>query len=388
MPTRICADGGIVLHRAREERDLDAQFAARLLEGQEVLLGQRFRRRHQRALLPSLDCPEKRVQRDDRLARADLALKEPLHRRRLCEVGVDLLDRALLVRREREGEQLAIARRELSGLGECRSALVFAPTSAAGQPDLEDEELVQCEPAAARLGFSLVPRTVQGGERVRAQRQARLLLEVSGNEVGEVTGVRECLAGELPELLDGHLLARRVDRREIGRRGGAVQVVGADGELVATELASEANVRARLQLLGEPDLVEPDRGHLAAVVGDPGLDDREAAPGAAHGGPQDLAGDRDFLLAGEEVGDRHLGRGSLVAKRPVRKQVADRAQAELGELLRQCGPHACERVQASLEPLRTRKATRTGPRRRCRGLGEGGRKGSRQGDVEYRTGAR
>ena len=47
--------GGIVLHRASEQRDLDSELATRLLEGEEVLLGQRLRRRHQCALLAGLD---------------------------------------------------------------------------------------------------------------------------------------------------------------------------------------------------------------------------------------------------------------------------------------------------------------------------------------------
>ena len=84
---RACRRGSapsrVVLDRAREQRHLDAELAARLLEGEEVLLGQRLGRRHQRALLAGLDRAQEGVERDDGLAGADLALQKPLHRRRL-----------------------------------------------------------------------------------------------------------------------------------------------------------------------------------------------------------------------------------------------------------------------------------------------------------------
>ncbi len=80
--------------------DADADLAAELLDREEVLLGQRLGRRHQRAAVAAFDRAQERVQRDHGLARADVALEEPLHRRGAAEVGVDLGDRALLVGRE------------------------------------------------------------------------------------------------------------------------------------------------------------------------------------------------------------------------------------------------------------------------------------------------
>jgi hypothetical protein len=70
------------------------------------------------------------------------------------------------------------------------------------------------------------------------------------------------------------------------------------------------------------------------------------------------------------------------------EQIADRAQTELGELLRQRRPDSGERLDAALEPLRPRKGARTWPLGLRRGLGERGRERSRQGAVEYRTGRR
>ena len=53
--------------------------AQQLVDREEVLLGERLRRRHERPLAPALDRAEERVQRDDGLPRSDVALQEPLH---------------------------------------------------------------------------------------------------------------------------------------------------------------------------------------------------------------------------------------------------------------------------------------------------------------------
>ena len=69
-----------------------------------MLFRQRLRRRHQRALAPVLDRTQQRVERDDGLARADVALQQPLHGNRAGEIDVDLAHRLLLVHRQREGQ--------------------------------------------------------------------------------------------------------------------------------------------------------------------------------------------------------------------------------------------------------------------------------------------
>ncbi len=87
---------------------------------------------------------------------------------------------------------------------------------------------------------------------------------------------------------------------------------------------------ARLELVLQPELVEPDRVDLPASVADPGLDDRQP-PQLPYRGADHIALDRHLLL-GEEVGDATVGDGGLVAEGPVLEQVADRLQAEPGEL--------------------------------------------------------
>ena len=86
VPTRIDAPAAAsrapLADRAGQQAAGDAELAAELLDGEEVLLGERLGRRHQRALVAALDRAQQRVQRDHRLPRADVALEQPLHRHR------------------------------------------------------------------------------------------------------------------------------------------------------------------------------------------------------------------------------------------------------------------------------------------------------------------
>ena len=118
--------------RAREQRAADAELEAEIRRREKVLLSEGFSRRHQRPLTAALDGAQERVQRDDRLAGADVSLQEPLHRDGAREVAVDLADRLLLVRRQRERQRLAVAVDEVAGLAERRSErpLPFRPRAA------------------------------------------------------------------------------------------------------------------------------------------------------------------------------------------------------------------------------------------------------------------
>ena len=83
-----------------------------------------------------------------------------------------------------------------------------------------------------------------------------------------VTGVLERGRDELAQLRRRHLLARRVDGREVGGRRAAVQVVGLDREAEAVLLTPQAHVRAGRELVLQPRLVEPGGADLAGAVAD------------------------------------------------------------------------------------------------------------------------
>ena len=95
--------------RAREQRAAHAELETEVGDREEVLLGERLGRCHERALARALDGAQERVECDDRLPGADVALQEPLHRDGARQVAVELANRLLLVRRERERQRLAIA---------------------------------------------------------------------------------------------------------------------------------------------------------------------------------------------------------------------------------------------------------------------------------------
>ena len=156
---------------ARQQRARDAERAARLVEREEVLFRQRLGRRHQRALATRLYRTEQRVQRDDGLARADVALQQALHRDGSREIGVDLGDRTLLVLGQLERQHVAVAGDELSRRGQLRRNLRLALATALREADLQQEQLVEREPAATTLGLVERARPVQRPERVGAIRQ-------------------------------------------------------------------------------------------------------------------------------------------------------------------------------------------------------------------------
>ena len=94
-----CRAGSALVSRTQRTR----RAREEILDGEQVLLGERLRRRHQRALVARLDRAEERVQRDDGLAGADVALEQALHRPLGRKVGIDLRDRAFLVLGQRNG---------------------------------------------------------------------------------------------------------------------------------------------------------------------------------------------------------------------------------------------------------------------------------------------
>ena len=76
--------------RAGQQRDPEPRRLEQPADVDEVLLGQDLGRRHERDLEAVLHRDERRHQRDDGLARADVALQQPVHRLRPLHVGDDL----------------------------------------------------------------------------------------------------------------------------------------------------------------------------------------------------------------------------------------------------------------------------------------------------------
>ena len=96
LPRRQCAG---------EPRHLEAERPQPLRELAVVLLGEDLGRRHHRRLPAALDGAHRRGRGNDRLAAADVALKETVHRMGGGEVALDLAPRAGLRTRQLERQR-------------------------------------------------------------------------------------------------------------------------------------------------------------------------------------------------------------------------------------------------------------------------------------------
>ena len=133
--------------RAGDELDAEARFLQELPQAEEVLLGENFSRRHERHLQAVLHRDERREQRHNRLACADITLQQAVHRRRALHVLDDLLQRAPLpfgqLERQNAARRLANA---IVDLDRAWFRLANGGAFSHHQPQLKQEELFEDEP--------------------------------------------------------------------------------------------------------------------------------------------------------------------------------------------------------------------------------------------------
>ena len=139
--------------------------AEQAVERGEVLLSERLGRRHERGLAPVLGRAQHRVESDDRLPRPDLAHQEPLHRATGRQVAIEGLDGRTLIPGERERERREPGPDQLAQRFEDHGGLGLAPCALPAQEgELQEQELLEREPAAGQLGLGLVLWEVNRGE--------------------------------------------------------------------------------------------------------------------------------------------------------------------------------------------------------------------------------
>ena len=357
---------------AGQEQAFHAKPATDLLEGEEVLLGKGLGGRHQRALIAGLDRAQKRVERDHGLARADVALEQALHRTGAGKVAVDLGNGGELVRSQPEWKRLQVALDQGSGRAERGRLGGIALASDPGERQLEEQQLIEGEAPPPLLPLTRALGPVQSDDGVRTQRQLEPSAQRRRQRIGKLACERKHAFDQAAQALERDLLAGGIDGRVVGGRPRLAEIEVAHREGAALELTAGAQSCARHELLGQPELVEPDAGHLAAGIRDERLNQRQPAARPAHADLAHLAFDRR-LLSDQELGDPALGGGGLVAKGPVLEQVAHAAQAHSRERYLERRPHAGERAQAPGELLGIDEEARAGPVTRLAGLGEGGR---------------
>ena len=151
-----------------------------------MLLREHLGGRQQRGLAAGVDDAQHRAEGDERLAGADLALEQPVHRVRLGEVVRDLLaDLALPVgQRERQPLVERHLERPVAAGARGRAELAERP-AAAGEHELGDQGLLEPEPVLRPR--HLVPPVggvdpVEGGEHVE---HVVRLAHAGGEQLGD-----------------------------------------------------------------------------------------------------------------------------------------------------------------------------------------------------------
>ncbi len=137
--------------RAGQERDPEPRRLEQAPDVDVVLLGEDFGRRHERDLEAVLHRDQGGHERDDRLARADVALEQPVHRLRAFHVADDFGNHLLLIAGQLERQHAPRRLADLVGDDDRTRLDVGARTALAqDQPALEEKELLEDQPALRR----------------------------------------------------------------------------------------------------------------------------------------------------------------------------------------------------------------------------------------------
>jgi len=204
----------------------------------------------------------------------------------------------------------------LSRLAQRGSDLTFPFAGSAREAELEQEQLVEGEPAPPLLRLLECSGPMDGVEGIGPAGQAFPHFQRRRERIRLVRDELQGAIGKRAHSRRRDLLARGIDRREIGGGSRTVQIVRTNVERIAAELASEAHTRPGLKLVLQPILVEPHGRDRTALVGDGRRQDRQAPPRPAQRDAPDLADDHRLLLA-EQVDDSALADRALVVTRAV-----------------------------------------------------------------------
>jgi hypothetical protein len=305
---------------------------------QEVLRGQDLGRGHDGRLVAGLDRDHRRVQGDHRLARSDVALQQPVHRRRPLHVGLDLGDRLALagggIERQRGQEPL----RERPGevvldAGRLRGD----PVLAEGHAQLQREELVELQSLGGRPELGLVVREVDAAQRRRQGLEVLVAADGLGQRIVEALDAAQGVEHQAADHPGRQALGGGMDGDDPpGVHGlGGVAADDVHRRVGQAELAAERGELPRrhdflllLEPLGRPRLVEPEQLQEAGAVPDRHRDHGLAPPGHGPVDPFDRADDGS-LLADPQLADGDH-RGAIdVATGVVVEQVVQGVDVEL-----------------------------------------------------------
>ena len=327
-------------------------------DGLVMLLGQHLGGCQEDRLTPRVDDRQHGPQRHQRLAGANLALQQPVHRGTLSELVEEGLPNSLLPRREREGQPaIELLEQPAPASWPRRGQLASRVTTPRRHGELDAEGLVEPQSGLPELGLAELHRFVDRAERLGEGQDTGLLDHPGGQRVaGERRKHQLHRFGDDP---GGQLRRRRVQadhggaldaarHRRLLRRGlpprhpravehHEIRVGELELAVEAADPADEDAPGSWLQQARPPLEValvpcEQSDGQPSVTIAQhrlhPGT--RDGAEGLDR---LDLGDDRHLLayLECREVG--HPGAGD-VAPRHVAHQVVDADEAELLEPVR------------------------------------------------------
>ncbi len=356
MPSACRLDRRALLFRlqaAREPRHRDAERLEPRAQLARVLLREDFGGRHQRGLVAGVDRLRGGQRRDHRLAAADVALQQALHRVREREVARDLVDDARLRARQRErqrgiepgGQRIGIARGATRHRGRrARAALLVR----ALERQLLREQFLELDARPRRMrtvhqrGFvGIDARVVQDAhgllERRHVERLQVVALDLGRQQLGQRRALHRVL-DRLAQVRLRHAGRARIDGREhlrqrrIGFDDAHRRMHHLHPEKAAAHVAAHAQPLADGHLLDlrAVEIEEAQHELLAVVVLD--LHDELAARAI-----RDLVVEHDALglrdAARQQLADRRERGFVLVAHRQMQHEIDRAREAELRELV-------------------------------------------------------
>ncbi len=191
------------------------QLAEDVANRPEMLCGKDFRGRQQRTLIARVDHLQHRQHRDDRLAGADLALQQAVHRAVRRQPVGQHVEHLALPRRQLEGQPPQQLRRQAVVSTRCRGSglrKLAAPTG--DQRPLQSDGLVEGQSLTRPLAFALVFREVDRAQCLVLGDQAELSAQVFRQRVGHRVEDVEHLADGREDVPALQLRAGGIDRKE------------------------------------------------------------------------------------------------------------------------------------------------------------------------------
>ena len=234
-----------------------------------MLLGQDLRRRHERDLQAVLHRHQRGNQRDDRLARADVALQQPVHRRAALHVVDDVLERVALTGGQLERQDRPGGCADAIVDGDGRRLLFRRRGLPPGQQShleeerlLEDQAMLRRRVEPVQLGERQIGgRKMGADERGPARRQVQAESHRLGQHVRQrVRQPLQDVVDQPPLHLRRHASGLLVDRDDPSRMNGVGVLVLDDLVLRIGQL--EASVAAHLHQTEQHDIL-PSREHIA-----------------------------------------------------------------------------------------------------------------------------